>query len=297
MQGAREREVWNKRHENVRAQMAAVVERTLEEKRKLQLQKDRSARQHSKARRQSQLDLGAARLAGNPKRARREAAPATAQDHSHLIDADQGEYLDHKHKEMMLAVPPAVVSPSSTIEPWRPAGGSPRPEDRRPSATSRRSAAILMQTMRHAFVGTRRDCSRCHNRSASLTVASLTGESMSRHGGVSAETTATLATSAILDQLEEEDRLDIVRALAKIRTQFELRGGRQFADTRGFDGREMSPEEFRDQLRIQLSIRFSRRLVKKLFDLFDRDKSGYLSWIELLPKLYGNMDTQSCLRP
>ena len=66
---AREREVWNKRHENVRAQMAAVVERTLEEKRKLQLQKDRPARQQAKARRQPQLDLGAARLAGNPKRA------------------------------------------------------------------------------------------------------------------------------------------------------------------------------------------------------------------------------------
>ena len=51
----------------------------------------------------------------------------------------------------------------------------------------------------------------------------------------------------------------------------------------------MSPEEFRINC-AQLSIRFSRRLVKKLFDLFDRDKSGYLSWIELLPKLYGNMD-------
>ena len=314
---ARARTEWGVRHEKVRAEMAATISRSLEEKRKLQLQMDRVVRRHDRDARRRALDETASRLRNGARHSHwktKHAPPHKHREineqhgaHPHMVDADHGEYLDHKHKQMMLAPDRQLWShPARHSGPWRPAGGSPRPEDRLPfgdqSPLCSYSDADYTARLRGHKLGLEHENFITHNNDG-LTVASVTGESMSRRVGKDDSTnyqnapSATLATSAVLDQLDEDDRDELVCALAKIRTQFDLRGGRQYADTRGFDGRDMSPEEFRDQLRIQLGIRFSRCLVKKLFDCSTATTAGISPGLSCIPSCTETWTIRSCPRP
>lgn len=307
------------RQEKTRKQIEQTIKISFEHKRKLQLQKERSERKWREADRLASMNATANRLRIQSLRSvwkTKHAPPCKMRelnsDHRYradLIDADQGEYLDHKHKEQMLAPDRQLwTHPNRHGGPWRPAGGSPRPEDRPPfgplSPLSSYPDADYESRLQGHKIGQEHKSfinegvDEVNGSGSLLSVGLLTGETMSRRGKGSKyadrlshqEQQQSLTSSSILDQMEDQDRLDIIAALGKIRTKFELAGGRQYADMRGFDGRDMSVEEFRDQLRINLGIRFSRSLIKKLFNVIDRDRSGYLSWTELLPKLYGNMD-------
>jgi Ca2+-binding EF-hand superfamily protein len=218
----------------------------------------------------------------------------------HLQGQDHGEYLDHKHKWQMTAPDRQLWAHPHRKKPWRPAGGSPRPEDRLPfgalSPLSSFPDSDYEQRLRgiktgraeqNTYTHQQHEITRGENDNGGSSLLGEQEDELDTHHRFVSDK---LSTSVMLDRMPEEDRQAVVKALADIRWRFELIGGRQYADMRAFDERDMSKSEFQEQLRKHLNIKFSRHIIRLLFELIDRDHSGYLSWLELLPKLYGNMD-------
>ena len=209
-------------------------------------------------------------------------------DLDHIKDHDHGEYLDHKHKSQMLAPDRQLWSHPARNGHWYPAGGSPRPLQRPPFGALSPLSSFPDEDYEQRLRGLTKghDVTNSYSHVGSV----LSNKEFSGEEDDHQEVMIISTTSAMLDQLPEEDQKAVVQALADIRWRFEVIGGRQYADMRAFDERDMSKEEFRQQLKKHLNLKFKKKVIQLLFNLIDRDQSGYLSWTELLPKLYGNMD-------